>query len=88
MLAQNTQLDSYRFGEGLNFRNENGSTVKLQGYVQPYFESKDYTEFESNIANRFRLRRMRLRLSGTSENQRFSYRFQVDFLISLLSYLS
>lgn len=78
MLAQNTQLDSYRFGEGLNFRNENGSTVKLQGYVQPYFESKDYTEFEANIANRFRLRRMRLRLSGTSANQRFSYRFQVD----------
>lgn len=76
--AQNTELSTYKFGEGLNFTNENGSTLKLQGYLQPYFESKSYTEFENNTANRFRMRRMRLRLSGKSANQRFSYRFQVD----------
>jgi len=76
--AQNTELSSYKFGEGLNFTNDNGSTVKFQGYMQPYFESKSYSEFEKNTANRFRMRRMRLRLSGKSANERFSYRFQVD----------
>lgn len=75
--AQNTELSSYSFGEGLNFTNDNGSTVKLQGYLQPYFESKNYTEFDAT-ANRFRMRRMRLRLSGSSANERFSYRFQAD----------
>ncbi|MBG7611520.1 porin [Polaribacter sp. BAL334] len=75
--AQNTELSSYRFGEGLNFRNANGSTVQLEGYLQPYFESKSYTEFDAT-ENRYRMRRMRLRLNGKSANERFSYRFQVD----------
>jgi hypothetical protein len=78
LFAQNTQLSSYRFGEGLKFSNQNGSTIKLQGYIQPYFESKNYSEEGNNTANRYRMRRMRLRLSGESANERFSYRFQVD----------
>jgi hypothetical protein len=76
--AQNTDLNSYRFGEGLNFDNENGSTLKLQGYIQPGFESRDYSESGEQTANRFRMRRLRLRLSGKSENERFGYRLQVD----------
>jgi hypothetical protein len=75
--AQNTKISSYTFGEGLNFKNENGSTVKLQGYLQPYFESKGYSEYDGR-ENRYRMRRMRLRLTGTSANEKFSYRFQVD----------
>jgi hypothetical protein len=76
--AQNTSLNSYRFGEGYNFTNANGSTVKLQGYMQPFFESKMYTEADEPNANRFRMRRLRLRLTGNSANERFSYRLQVD----------
>jgi hypothetical protein len=75
--AQDTELSSYRFGEGLNFTNANGNTLKLQGYMQPYFESEGYSEVEET-ANRFRMRRLRLRLSGKSKNERFGYRFQVD----------
>ncbi|UAN00126.1 porin [Polaribacter litorisediminis] len=77
-IAQNTELYSYSFGEGYNFENANGSTIKLQGYIQPSFESKSFTNETTETANRFRMRRLRLRLSGNSANQRFSYRFQVD----------
>jgi len=75
--AQNTKLNSYTFGEGINFENENGAKFKLEGYIQPYFESKSYTDSDE-IENRYRMRRMRLRLSGNSANERFGYRFQVD----------
>ena len=77
-IAQNTQLNSYSFGEGYNFDNENGSTFKLQGYIQPGFQSTNYSNGTTDSENRFRMRRLRLRLSGNSANQRFSYRFQVD----------
>lgn len=77
-LAQNTGLNSYRFGEGYTFTNANGSTAKLQGYMQPFFESKSYTEADEPTANRFRMRRLRLRFTGNSANERFSYRLQVD----------
>ncbi len=76
--GQNTKLSSYTFGEGFNFTNPNGSTMKLQGYMQPYFESKTYTEADEDAANRFRMRRLRLRFSGKSANERFGYRLQVD----------
>lgn len=76
--AQNTQLNSYNFGEGYNFNNENGSTLKLQGYIQPSFQATNYTNGLTGSENRFRMRRLRLRLSGNSSSQRFSYRFQVD----------
>jgi hypothetical protein len=40
---------------------------------------KNYTGLEENTSSeRYRLRRLRLRLDGTSSNQRFGYRFQVD----------
>ncbi len=77
-VSQDTQLNSYSFGEGFNFDNENGSTLKLQGYIQTSFESKSFSNGTTETANRFRMRRLRLRLSGNSSNQRFGYRFQVD----------
>ena len=76
--AQDTKPYSYVFGEGLNFENKKGANLKIEGYLQPYFESKNYTDANEETANRFRMRRMRLRLSGNSANERFSYRFQVD----------
>jgi hypothetical protein len=77
-VSQDTELYSYSFGEGYNFDNANGSNVKLQGYMQTYFESKSYSNETTETANRYRMRRLRLRLSGNSANQRFSYRFQAD----------
>ena len=77
LTAQDTELESYTFGEGINFKNKKGGKIKLEGYLQPYFETKEYNDVDET-ANRYRMRRMRLRLSGRSENERFSYRFQVD----------
>lgn len=78
VVSQDTELNSYNFGEGINFDNPNGSKLKLQGYIQPFLESKSFSNGTTETANRFRMRRLRLRLSGNSANERFSYRFQVD----------
>jgi len=76
--AQNTRLSSYNFGEGYHFTNPNGSTMKLEGYIQPYYDSEIYKDSDQPNADRFRLRRLRVRFSGKSANERFGYRFQVD----------
>jgi hypothetical protein len=77
--AQTIQMDAYEFGEGLRFNTSDGKKLKISGYFQPYFESKNYTSAEDLEAqNRFRLRRSRLRFDGDSADKRFSYRFQVD----------
>jgi len=77
--AQDSQLDSYEFGEGLQFKANNGSKFNIRGYLQPGLETKEYTaENESGALNRFRLRRARLRFDGSSSDERFTYRFQVD----------
>ncbi len=76
--AQNTKLNSYNFDEGYNFTNINGSTVKIQGYMQPWMDVETYQNSDEPNAIRYRMRRLRLRLSGKSANERFSYRLQVD----------
>lgn len=77
--AQTIKMDTYKFGEGLNFTGDNDYKIQLSGYIQPYMEVKHYTEgVDDSSVNRFRMRRLRLRVDGNSGNQRFSYRFQVD----------
>ncbi len=85
--AQNTQLDYYTFGEGLNFVNENDSRLTLRGYIQPYFDFKIYSDTLGDTflsdqmiepAYRARLRRLRLRITGSTANKKFSYKFQTD----------
>ncbi len=77
--AQEIEIDTYTFGEGLKFRGDSGYEVKLSGYVQPYFEYKHYTEVDvNNSVSRFRIRRIRFGIDGKSSNQKFSYRFKVD----------
>ena len=77
--AQNMQLEAYKFGEGLNFRAEDGTAIRFTGYIQPFMESKHYTELdENNTKYRFRLRRARFRLDGNLKNERFKYRFAFD----------
>tara|TARA_B100001996_G_scaffold336043_1_gene287077 strand:- start:7 stop:1242 length:1236 start_codon:yes stop_codon:yes gene_type:complete len=73
------QMESYNFGEGLRFNGESGNSIRLTGYAQPMIDLKNYTDVEENsLLERYRLRRLRLRIDGTSSNQRFGYRFQVD----------
>lgn len=77
--AQNIKMETYSFGEGLRFKSSDGKELKISGYFQPYFESKNYTEnLGIEPANRFRIRRSRLRIDGESSDKRFSYRLQVD----------
>ena len=76
--AQNTELSSYTFGEGYNFSNANGSTFRIQGYIQPSMDVEIYEDFDEPNATRFRMRRLRLRFSGQSANERFGYRLQMD----------
>ncbi|TPV34046.1 porin [Paucihalobacter ruber] len=76
--GQDVKLSSYQFGEGLRLTTNEGHEVKITSYLQPYFESKQYTEADLNAANRFRMRRARFRLDGETANKRFSYRFQFD----------
>ncbi|MEW4922203.1 porin [Algibacter sp. 2305UL17-15] len=73
------KLDTYKFGEGLNFRGDGDYNIQLSGFVQPYMETKRYTEVDENSSvSRFRMRRLRLRIDGNSGNQKFNYRFAVD----------
>ena len=73
------KLDTYKFGEGLNFRGDGDYKIQLSGFVQPYMETKRYTEVDENSnVSRFRMRRLRLRVDGNSGNQKFNYRFAVD----------
>jgi hypothetical protein len=76
--GQDVKLSSYQFGEGLRFTTGEDHEVRITSYLQPYFESKHYTEADLNAANRFRMRRARFRLDGETANKRFSYRFQFD----------
>lgn len=77
--SQEVKMSKYSFGEGLNFSTESGNTMQITGYLQPYFESKYFTEADDNGGlNRFRMRRARVRLDGKSSDKRFSYRFQID----------
>ena len=77
--AQDVKLDTYKFGEGLNFSTDDGYKMRLTGYLQPYMDTKTYTEVdENNTQNRFRMRRIRLRLEGNLKDERFKYRFAFD----------
>ncbi|MDB9720888.1 porin [Winogradskyella sp.] len=77
--AQDVKLDTYKFGEGLNFSTNNGYKLKLTGYLQPYMDTKTYTDVDDNSTqNRFRMRRIRLRLEGNLKDERFKYRFAFD----------
>ena len=77
--AQNLKMETYKFGEGINFSNDNGAAMKMTGFVQPFMENKTYTGLsEDNSENRFRMRRIRIRLDGNPKNERFSYRLAFD----------
>lgn len=73
------QVNSYRLGEGINFIGKDDYRMELSGYVQPTFESKYYTDTtETSAYNRFRIRRLRVRLAGEAPKYKMTYRLQVD----------
>ncbi len=78
--AQQARLNHYTLGEGLTFSKEKAYNINLRGYFQPYYELKSYTdEGLDKSLQRFRMRRMRLRLSGEAAQEKIEYRFQADF---------
>ena len=78
--AQEIKLSKYKFGEGLNFSgNDNNYKMEITGYIQPYLESRKYLDNDDDtFYNRFRMRRARLRLSGSSAQEKLTYRIQLD----------
>jgi hypothetical protein len=75
---QDVKIDTYTFGEGLNLIAKDGHSLKITSYIQPWFESKIYTEQQNGSLTRFRMRRARVRIDGETGNKKFSYRFQFD----------
>ena len=87
--SQDLILGDYIPGNGLVFSStDQNYKVVLRGYSQSLFESKNRSFDSSNILdnnvyNRFRARRVRLRLSGNQLFPGFSYRLQVDLAQSV-----
>lgn len=79
-LAQkNPVIDSYSFGNGIRITDNTGSLVRISGFIQPFAETKMLLGAEEeDLATRFRMRRLRMRVEGNTANERFSYRFQAD----------
>jgi len=71
------QLEKYDFGEGFNLTDEDGFDMRIGGYIQPSLEMKQSSNSDEYF-NRFRMRRARLRISGSPHDKRFSYRLQLD----------
>lgn len=79
--AQNSYLHTYTLGEGYTFSDlRRDYSINFRGYVQPWFETKSYEDpsYDAPV-NRFRMRRIRFRLSGDALQQRVEYRFKMDF---------
>ncbi len=79
-LSQNPKLNKYTFGEGLKFSGNNKSSVVISGYMQPSIEIKKYAaDSNTDVYYRFRMRRLRFRISGDLPKYKLEYRFQTDF---------
>lgn len=82
--SQNLILGDYIPGNGLTFASSDDNyKVVLRGYTQSLFESRQMNYDSSGIINkntynRFRARRVRLRLSGKQIYPGFSYRLQLN----------
>ncbi|MEM6926608.1 MAG: porin [Myxococcota bacterium] len=70
--------DKYRLGEGLQFSTTRGHQLRLFTYMQPLMEVRDYTQRGGDWLTRFRMRRLRLRVQGSSPRDRVAFRFQFD----------
>ena len=76
----NITVGKYQLGEGLRFSTHRGHELRLFTYIQPFVEAKQYTEHPEfgGPITRFRMRRLRMRLMGTSADDRVEFRLQFD----------
>ena len=76
------EIYSYSFGEGVNFVSENNYEFVLSGFVQPFVEYRIINNDSLDQIyqdSRYRMRRIRLRMSGSSPQKKVDYRIQFDF---------
>jgi hypothetical protein len=78
--AQEIELNKYKFGEGLKFSGKDDAyKIEIGGFVQPYLETRKYVDnADPTFYNRYRMRRVRLQLSGDSAQEKLTYRLQLD----------
>lgn len=78
--AQEIILNKYKFGEGLLFSGkDNNYQMEFSGYLQPTSESRKYLNTDDGtVYNRFRIRRARFELNGTSKKEKISYQLEID----------
>lgn len=77
--ARKVIVNKYRLGEGVTFSAPDGGyNINLRGYIQSTFETRKY-EGDDDFYSRFRMRRLRLRLSGDAWGGKVGYRLQTDF---------
>jgi len=82
----NPKVHEYRIADGLTVSDPGHYRLNLTGYVQPFLEGVKFLDDGAGDAEssfdgfnqRFRLRRLRLRLVGDAPRQRLSFRLQVD----------
>lgn len=72
-------VNKYRLGDGITFSAPDGGyNINLRGFIQTTFETRKY-EGDDQFYSRFRMRRLRLRLSGDAWGGKVGYRLQTDF---------
>ena len=78
--AQEIVLNKYLFGEGLIFSGkDNNYKFEINGYLQPFLENRRYLDNDDESSyNRFRLRRARINIAGSSAQEKLTYRLQLD----------
>lgn len=77
--AQNATLNKYKPAEGLTLTGKNGYKMNLRGYAQFYGDNRSYSSDSMDQSfTRFRVRRLRLRLTGDVPQYKMDYRFQID----------
>jgi len=77
--AQEVKPEWYDFGDAIRFTGDRDYNIALRGYIQPAFESKWYTdETLEGAYNRFRIRRLRLRIEGDAARHKIRWRLQFD----------
>ncbi|MBQ8711205.1 MAG: porin [Prevotella sp.] len=72
-------LSRYKMGNGLQIVDGNDSRLTLSGLVQTTVTTRHYEDIDQQY-NRFRIRRARLRLDGSSLRGRLRYRLGLDMV--------
>ncbi len=82
LFSQGVVVNKYHIGEGYDFTtyDDDDYSIAISGFIQPAYDSKFYTDHDfDGMAQRFRMRRIRLRYTGTAAQQRIIWRLQGEF---------